>query len=59
MCCRSGNALMAAAADITESGGICGSIYDRQMIYQWIDNIRQMGNLQSFREDKKEKTGTV
>ncbi len=34
-------------------------VYDRQMIYQWIDNIRQMGNLQSFREDKKEKTGTV
>ena len=25
-------------------------IYDRQMIYHWIDNIREMGNLQSFWE---------
>lgn len=25
-------------------------IYNRQMIYQWIDNIREMGNLQSFTE---------
>ncbi|NBI91995.1 hypothetical protein D3Z45_15820 [Lachnospiraceae bacterium] len=25
-------------------------VYDRQMIYQWIENIRQMGNLQSFKE---------
>lgn len=27
-------------------------VYDRQMIYQWIDNIRQMGNLQSFKESR-------
>ncbi|MDE7013447.1 MAG: hypothetical protein K2P19_02030, partial [Kineothrix sp.] len=27
-------------------------VYDRQMIYQWIENIRQMGNLQSFKEKK-------
>lgn len=23
-------------------------LYNRQMVYQWIDNIREMGNLQSF-----------
>ena len=30
-------------------------VYDRQMIYQWIENIRQMGNLQSFKEKKRSK----
>lgn len=25
-------------------------VYNRQMIYQWIDNIREMGNQQSFKE---------
>ena len=29
-------------------------IYDRQMIYHWIDNIREMGNLQSFWERENE-----
>lgn len=29
--------------------------YNRQMIYQWIDNIRKMGNLQSFHEHKFER----
>ena len=24
------------------------SIYNKQMVYQWIDNIRVMDNLQSF-----------
>ena len=23
-------------------------VYNKQMIYQWIDNIRMMGNMQSF-----------
>lgn len=23
-------------------------VYNRQMVFQWLDNIRQMGNLQSF-----------
>lgn len=27
-------------------------LYNRQMVYQWIDNIREMGNLQSFRDAK-------
>lgn len=25
-------------------------VYNRQMIYQWIDNVREMGNMQTFRD---------
>lgn len=28
-------------------------LYDRQMVYQWIDNIREMGNMQSFAQGSK------
>lgn len=31
-------------------------VYNRQMIYQWIDNIREMGNQQSF-QDKNYRRG--
>ena len=34
-------------------------VYDRQMVYQWIDNIRRMGNLQSFKERKRGKGGRL
>lgn len=30
-------------------------VYNRQMIYQWIDDIREMGNLQSFQDAHYEK----
>ena len=42
-------ALMACALEKVkdENGNL---VYNRQMIYQWVDNIRQMGNLQSFKE---------
>lgn len=30
-------------------------VYNRQMIYQWIDNIREMGNQQSFKDDRRQK----
>lgn len=29
-------------------------VYNRQMIYQWLDNIREMGNLQSFLRKNEE-----
>ncbi len=48
-------ALMACALEkVKDSHG--NSVYNRQMIYQWIDNIRQMGNMQSFREAEYEAT---
>lgn len=44
-------ALMACAMEkVKDSKG--NNLYNRQMIYQWIDNIREMGNLQSFRESR-------
>lgn len=30
-------------------------VYNRQMIYQWIDNIREMGNQQSFQDENRRK----
>lgn len=40
-------ALMACALEkVRDKDG--NLVYNRQMIYQWLDNIRQMGNLQSF-----------
>lgn len=42
-------ALMACAMEKKkDAGGM--PLYNRQMVYQWIDNIREMGNLQSFME---------
>lgn len=42
-------ALMACALEkVKDEKG--NNIYNRQMVYQWIDNIREMGNLQAFRE---------
>lgn len=32
-------------------------VYNRQMIYQWIDNVREMGNLQSFGEYRQPEVG--
>lgn len=41
-------ALMACALEkVKDEKG--QNVYNRQMIYQWIDNIREMGNMQSFR----------
>lgn len=41
-------ALMACALEkVRDDKG--NKVYNRQMIYQWIDNIREMGNMQSFR----------
>lgn len=42
-------ALMACALEKSkdESGG---HMYNRQMIYQWLDNIRRMGNMQRFKK---------
>lgn len=31
--------------------------YNRQMVYQWLDNIREMGNMQSFREIRERDFG--
>lgn len=46
-------ALMACAMEkVKDEKG--APIYDRQMIYHWIDNIREMGNLQSFWERENE-----
>lgn len=40
-------ALMACAMEkMKDDKG--NSVYNRQMVYQWIDNIREMGNMQSF-----------
>lgn len=42
-------ALMACAMEkVKDEKGM--PVYDRQMIYHWIDNIREMGNQQSFWE---------
>ena len=42
-------ALMACALEhVRDEEG--KTVYNRQMIYQWIDNVREMGNLQSFGE---------
>lgn len=40
-------ALMACAME-RERDEEGNPVYNRQMIYQWIDNIREMGNMQSF-----------
>lgn len=45
-------ALMACALEkVRDEQG--NPVYNRQMIYQWLDNIRKMGNLQSFCKDYK------
>jgi len=41
-------ALMACAME-KERDGKGNPVYNRQMVYQWIDNIREMGNMQSFK----------
>lgn len=47
-------ALMACAMEsVEDEKGM--PVYDRQMVYHWIDNIREMGNLQSFRERENER----
>lgn len=41
-------ALMACALEqVKDNKG--NNVYNRQMIYQWLDNIREMGNIQSFK----------
>lgn len=40
-------ALMACALEKVRDGE-GNAVYNRQMIYQWLDNIRKMGNMQSF-----------
>lgn len=41
-------ALMACALEqVKDEKG--NHVYNRQMIYQWLDNIREMGNMQSFK----------
>lgn len=46
-------ALMACAMEkVRDEKG--NQMYNRQMVYQWIDNIREMGNMQSFREHFRE-----
>lgn len=42
-------ALMACALEKSKDGEEYR--YNRQMVYQWLDNIREMGNLQSFYEE--------
>lgn len=45
-------ALMACAMEkVKDERGV--PLYNRQMIYQWIDNIREMGNMQSFKKQKR------
>lgn len=44
-------ALMACAVE-SKRDAKGNRIYDRQMVYQWLDNIREMGNMQSFMERK-------
>lgn len=47
-------ALMACALEKVKDE--CGkTVYNRQMIYQWLDNIRKMGNLQSFYKTIRER----
>lgn len=44
-------ALMACALEkVRDKDG--KPVYNQQMIYQWLDNIRKMGNLQSFYQEK-------
>lgn len=44
-------ALMACALE--QKKGIDGRpVYNRMMIYEWLDKIREFGNLQSFQKDK-------
>lgn len=43
-------ALMACALEKVRDGQ-GNAVYNRQMIYQWLDNIRKMGNMQSFYKD--------
>ncbi len=46
-------ALMACAMEkVKDERGM--PLYNRQMIYQWIDNIREMGNMQSFKEQRNQ-----
>ena len=47
-------ALMACAMEKAEDED-GNPMYNRQMIYQWINNIREMGNMQSFRKLRHEK----
>jgi len=42
-------ALMACAME-KERNEQGNPMYNRQMIYQWLDNIREMGNMQSFKK---------
>lgn len=45
-------ALMACALEkVRDEQG--NAVYNRQMIYQWLDNIRKMGNMQSFYKDEE------
>lgn len=41
-------ALMACAME-KERDAKGNPVYNRQMVYQWIDNIREMGNMQTFK----------
>lgn len=44
-------ALMACAMEkVRDEKG--NPVYNRQMIYQWLDNIREMGNMQSFQRGR-------
>lgn len=49
-------ALMACAME-KKKDGKGRPLYNRQRVYQWIDNIREMGNLQSFMETKNIRKG--
>lgn len=49
-------ALMACALEkVRDEKG--NAVYNRQMIFQWLDNIRKMGNLQSFYKEYRQKDG--
>ena len=44
-------ALMACALEkVRDKEG--GPVYNRQMIFEWLDDIRKMGNLQSFYKEE-------
>lgn len=45
-------ALMACAME-KERDENGNPVYNRQMVYQWIDNIREMGNMQSFQRRRE------
>lgn len=46
-------ALMACALEqAKDENGL--QLYNRTMIYEWLDSIRKMGNLQSFQEDERD-----